>query len=165
MKISSDETLKVLICRMGSSTHNKTSQFYEITWFYPFNGVAMWKRKISIYKSFHKKYFLLFFEKIKTKQKVSGVARWKLKIYSKHLLNKAKTKRKKTKVVLGNKNIYPRQRCQKVFPPFTHLGHMAEIFKLLGASLGACLDSRLSPCSWLLHLGSTPNEAKGGRPY
>ena len=54
---------------MGSSTHNKTSQVYEITGFYPFNGVAMWKRKISIYKSFHKKHFFLFFVKIKTGKK------------------------------------------------------------------------------------------------
>ena len=34
-----------------------------------------------------------------------------------------------------------------VFSPFTHLGHMAEIFKPLGVSLGASLESRLSPCS------------------
>ena len=150
---------------MGSSTHNKTQQIYEKAGFYPFNGVAMWKRNISIYKSFHKKYFLLFFEKIKTKQKVSGVAIWKLKIYSKHSSSKEKTKRKKTKVVLRNKKIYPRQRCQKVLPPFTHRGYMAEMFKPLSVSLGASLESRLSPCSWLLRLGSTPNEAKGGRPY
>ena len=52
-----------------------------------------------------------------------------------------------------------------LLPPFTHLGHVAEIFKPLGVSLGASLKSRLSPCSWLLHLGSTPNEAKAGRPY
>ena len=50
-------------------------------------------------------------------------------------------------------------------PPFTHLGHVTEIFKSLGVSMGASLESRLSPCSWLLRLGSTPNEAKGGRPY
>ena len=31
---------------------------------------------------------------------------------------KKKTKRKKTKVVLGNKKIYPRQRRQKVLLPF-----------------------------------------------
>ena len=52
-----------------------------------------------------------------------------------------------------------------VLPPFTHLGHMAEIFKPLGVSLGASLESRISPCSSLLRLGSTPNEAMGGRPY
>ena len=34
-----------------------------------------------------------------------------------------------------------------VFPPFTHLGHVEEIFKPLGVSLGASLESRLSPCS------------------
>ena len=34
-----------------------------------------------------------------------------------------------------------------VFPPFTHLGYVAEIFKPLGVSLGASLESRLSPCS------------------
>ena len=44
-------------------------------------------------------------------------------------------------------------------------GNVAEIFKPLSMSLGASLESRLSPCSWLLRLGSTPNEAKGGRPY
>ena len=61
--------LKVLTCCKGSSTHNKTSQVYEKTGFYPFNGVAMWKRKISIYKYFHKNYFLLFFVKIKTEKR------------------------------------------------------------------------------------------------
>ena len=30
---------------------------------------------------------------------------------------------------------------------FTHLDHVAEIFKPLGVSLGASLESRLSPCS------------------
>ena len=64
----------------------------------------------------------------------------------------------------GNKKIYPQRQRQKMLPPFTHLGHVAEIFKPLGASLGASLESRVSPCSWLLRLGSTPNEAKGGRP-
>ena len=44
-------------------------------------------------------------------------------------------------------------------------GDVAEIFKPLDVSLGASLESRLSPYSWLLRLGSTPNEAKGGRPY
>ena len=44
-------------------------------------------------------------------------------------------------------------------------GDVAEIFKPLGVSLGASIESRLSACSWLLHLGSIPNEAKGGRPY
>ena len=34
-----------------------------------------------------------------------------------------------------------------VFLPFTHLGHMAEIFKPLGVSLGESLELRLSPCS------------------
>ena len=145
---------------MGSSTHNKTSQVYEIIGFYPFNGVTMWKTKISIYKSFHKKYFLLFFEEIKTKQKVSGVTKWKLKIYSNHSSSK-----EKTKVVLGNKKIYPRHRWQKLLPPFTHLGYMAEIFKPLSMSLGESLELRLSPCSWLLRLGSTRNKSKGGRPY
>ena len=48
--------------------------------------------------------------------------------------------------------------------PFTHLGYVAEIFKPLDVSLGASLESRLSPCSWLLRLGSTPNEAKGVDP-
>ena len=150
---------------MSSFTHNKSQQIYEKAGCYPFNGLAMWKRNISIYKSFHKKYFFLFFEKIKTKQKVSGVVRWKLKIYSKHSSRKEKTKRKKTKVVLENKKIYPWQQHQKVLPPFTHLGHVTEIFKPLGVSLGPSLESRLSPCSWLLRLGSTPNKAKGGRPY
>ena len=51
-----------------------------------------------------------------------------------------------------------------MLPPFTHPGHMAEIFKPLGVSLGESLESRLSPCSWLLRLGSTPNETKGCRP-
>ena len=46
----------------------QNSQVYEITGFYPFNGVAMWKRKISIYKSFHKIYFSLFFVKIKVEK-------------------------------------------------------------------------------------------------
>ena len=36
---------------------------------------------------------------------------------------------------------------QEVLPPFTHLGHVIEIFKPLSVSLGAGLDSRLSPCS------------------
>ena len=36
---------------------------------------------------------------------------------------------------------------QGVLPPFTHLGHVAEIFKPLGVSLGGSLESRLSPCS------------------
>ena len=67
--MSSDGILKVLICHMGSSTHNKTQQIYEKGGFYPFNGVAMWKRKISIYKSFHKKYFFPFFVKIKIGKK------------------------------------------------------------------------------------------------
>ena len=87
---------------MGSSTDNKTSQVYEIAGFYPFNGVTMWKRKISIYKSFHKNYFFLFFVKIKL-EKSQCSRQMKLNIYSKHSSNKAKTKRKKTKVVLGNK--------------------------------------------------------------
>ena len=34
-----------------------------------------------------------------------------------------------------------------VLPPFTHLGYVVEIFKPLGVSLGASLESRLSPCS------------------
>ena len=34
-----------------------------------------------------------------------------------------------------------------VLPPFTHLGHVAEIFKPLGVSLVESLESRLSPCS------------------
>ena len=53
-----------------------------------------------------------------------------------------------------------------LFPPFRHLGgNVAKIFKPLGLSLEVSLESRMPPCSWLLHLGSTPNEAKGGRPY
>ena len=52
-----------------------------------------------------------------------------------------------------------------LFFPYTHPSHVAEIFKPLGVSLGASLESRLSPCSWLLCLGSTPNKAKGGRAY
>ena len=52
-----------------------------------------------------------------------------------------------------------------MLPPFTHLCHVAEIFKPLNVSLGASLKSRLSPYSWLLRLVSTPNGAKGGRPY
>ena len=52
-----------------------------------------------------------------------------------------------------------------LLPPFTHLSYVAEIFKPLGVSLGASLESTLSPCSLLLCLGSTPNKAKGGRPY
>ena len=35
----------------------------------------------------------------------------------------------------------------EVLLPFTHLGHVAEIFKPLGVSLGASLESRLPPCS------------------
>ena len=46
-----------------------------------------------------------------------------------------------------------------------HLGHVVQIFKPLGVSLVETLESRLSPCSWHLRLVSTPNEAKGGRPY
>ena len=34
-----------------------------------------------------------------------------------------------------------------LLPPFTHLGHVAEILKPLGVSLGASLESRLSPSS------------------
>ena len=153
MELSNNEHFKVLLCHMISSTHNKSQQIYEKAGFYPFNGVTMWKRKISIYKSFHKKYFLFFFEKIKTKQKVNGVSRWKLKIYSKHSSSKEKTKKKKTKVVLENKKIYPWQWPQKVLPPFTHLGYVVEIFKPLGVSLGESLELRLSPCSWLLCSG------------
>ena len=52
-----------------------------------------------------------------------------------------------------------------LLPPFTQLGHMAQIFKPLGVSLGASLESRMSPCSWLLRLGQPLIEAKGGRPY
>ena len=63
------------------------------------------------------------------------------------------------------RNNHPSISFGSLLPPFTHLGHVAEIFKSLGVSLGASLKSRLSPCSWLLRLGSTPNEAKGGRPY
>ena len=55
--------------------------------------------------------------------------------------------------------------ASRLLPPFTHLGYVAEIFKPLNVSLGEILESRLSPCSWLLRLGLTPNEAKGGRPY
>ena len=44
-------------------------------------------------------------------------------------------------------------------------GDMEDIFKPLSVSLGAILESRVSPCSWLLCLVSTSNEAKGGRPY
>ena len=89
--------LKVLTCCMGSSTHNKTSQVYEKTGFYPFNGVTMWNRKISIYKSFHKKYFFSFLCKNKIGKKVIGVARWKVKIYSKNSSNKEKTKKEENK--------------------------------------------------------------------
>ena len=53
-----------------------------------------------------------------------------------------------------------------VLPPFTHpVGNVAEIFKSLGVSLGASLESRLSPCASLLRLGQLLIEAKGGRPY
>ena len=97
-------------------------------------------------KNIHLRTRNFFFVKVKTKN-VSGVARWKLKIYSKHSSNKEKTKKKKNKVVLWNKKIYPWQQCQKVLSPFTHMGHVAEIFKPLGVSLGASLESRLSPCS------------------
>ena len=121
---------------MGSSTHNKTSQVYEKTGFYPFNGVAMWNRKISIYKTFHKKYFFAFLCKNKTGKKVSGVARWKLNIYSKHSSNKVKTKRKKTKVVLGNKNIYPRQRRQKDVAAFHTPGSRGKNLEATRCVLG-----------------------------
>ena len=60
--------LEVLICSMGSSTHKKTSQVYEITGFYPFNGVAMWELKYT-FKNSHKNYFLLFFVKVKIEKK------------------------------------------------------------------------------------------------
>ena len=41
---------------------------------------------------------------------------------------------------------YEDYRMKDMFPPFTHLGHVVEIFKPLSVSLGASLESRLSPC-------------------
>ena len=42
----------------------------------------------------------------------------------------------------------------------TLAGDVAEIFKPLGVSLGVSLESRLSPCSWILRLGLTPTTYK-----
>ena len=53
-----------------------------------------------------------------------------------------------------------------MLPPNTHFKR-GEVSNPLGVSLGASYESE-TQChldSQLLRLGSTPNEAKGGRPY
>ena len=59
--------LKVLTCHMGSSTHKKTSQVYEIIGFHPFNGVAMWELKYTFKNS--QKIFFAFLCKNKNWKK------------------------------------------------------------------------------------------------
>ena len=79
---------------MSSSTH-KSQQNYEKVGFYPFNGVAMWKRKISIYKSFTI-FFFAFLCKNKT-EKSQWIRQMKIKDLLEAFIKQRKNKKEENK--------------------------------------------------------------------